>query len=468
MTIQRKLFVRFTALFLSVLTVFSVIVILVFRNSSVKDAAASHLNIFGALYGRIEGLTSGATPAENRVILEAEGEEFIESLFTAHATLTIRDEEDTTVYCSDPTVSWPEGGAYKPQDDLIWPDVIEEKSVITSRVFVGDEAYYLIYIADISEVYARIRRITAILIGADLLAVALSVALIALLSRQIASPLRELAEKVRQTGISGRHIDQIPDTDILEIQQLGESFERMSGEIEERIEDLSAQNEAKQRFIDALTHEIRTPLTSIIGYSSLMLQRQPTPEMLHTSLRTIHDNGIRIQKLTENLVKLITLSKDQLKAEAFPLSELLEQIGRDYRSRLEEADAELVVRGNEILLHTDRELLRMLISNLTDNAVKAVVGCPERRVTLSMSDAVLTVSDTGKGIPAEDLEKIFEPFFMVDRSRKRSMGGFGLGLALSESIARLLGITVHVESELGTGTIFTLTFSEEMLDFTSS
>ena len=468
MSIQRKLFVRFTALFLSVLTIFTVIVILVLRSSSVKDAAASNLNIFGTLYARIEGLTSAATPAENRYILEVEGEKFIESLFTAHASLTIRDEDDKTVYCSDPDASWPEGGEYKPQNDLIWPDVIEEKSVITSRVFVGDEAYYLIYIADISEVYARVRRITAILIGADLLAVALSVSLIALLSRQIASPLRELTEKVRQTGISGRQIDRIPDSDILEIQQLGESFERMSGEIEERIEDLNAQNEAKQRFIDALTHEIRTPLTSIIGYSSLMLQRQPTPEMLQTSLRTIHDNGIRIQKLTENLVKLISLSKDQLKAEAFPLSELLEQIGRDYRSRLEEADAELVVRGNEILLHTDRELLRMLISNLTDNAVKAVVGCPERRVTLSMSDAVLTVSDTGKGIPAEDLEKIFEPFFMVDRSRKRSMGGFGLGLALSESIARLLGITVHVESELGTGTIFTLTFSEEMLEFTSS
>jgi len=329
MSIQNKLFRRFTALFLIVLIILGATLIIVQRVFSIKDAAAANLNIFGTLYSQAEGIIVSKSAEENEKELRLICKKFIESLFTAHAELIVYDETGSAVYCSNPNITLPEGGEYKPQDDYIYPFVIDKKSVISARVFVADEAYYLIYIADISEAYVRVQRTAVILIGVESILIFAAVFLIRALSKQISRPLLDLSERIRETGASGRYIGEITTTDILEIQQLSHSFKLLSREIETKIEDLNAQNEAKQRFINGLTHEIRTPLTSIIGYSSLLIQSQTLPEIYHSSLQIIHDNGVRIQTLTENMVKLLSFSKDDLKIEDVDLNDLLNEIGQD-------------------------------------------------------------------------------------------------------------------------------------------
>lgn len=463
MTFQRKLFVRFTSLFLAVLTVFGAALILGLWRSSIDDAVASNMNMFGTLISMIDQAPAGENSEMDQQVLSEVGENFVFSLFTVQASVMIQDVDHQEIYCSEPRISWPDYDNYYPEDDLIWYDVIGENVVISTRLHAREETYFVRYYAGIHDVYERLWHSVAILIAADILAAILSAWVIALFSRRITRPLSDLAVQVQQIGITGKSMDQPVVSDITEIQQLSDSFQQMSGEIASQMDALKAQNEAKQRFIDGLTHEIRTPLTSIIGYSSLLLCRPADAQTTKSSLRAIHDNGLRIQNLTENMVKLISLSRDELNESTFSLSELLGEIQSDFQGRLEEYGGALSIRGEDIRLHTDRELLRMLISNFTDNAVKAVAETPEKRVILEIKKEGLIVSDTGKGIPAEDLEKIFEPFFMVDRSRKRSMGGFGLGLAISDSIMRLLGITVTVQSEPGKGTEINLTFSADMI-----
>ena len=205
-----------------------------------------------------------------------------------------------------------------------------------------------------------------------------------------------------------------------------------------------------------MTHEIRTPLTSIIGYSSLLLPRAPEGPV-REGLTQIHSGGLRIQSLTESLIRLLTLEKDPVQAEEIDLPAFLQKTAEAYALRLKEGDIALSIEGEGTAV-TDPGLLSILVSNIIDNAIKAMADSDEKKLTLFSAPSKLIVTDTGRGIPADDIEKIFEPFYMVDKSRKHSLGGFGLGLAIVSKIRDVLGLTLSIESKPGKGTSVTIQF----------
>ncbi|MEE3481023.1 MAG: HAMP domain-containing sensor histidine kinase [Lachnospiraceae bacterium] len=314
----------------------------------------------------------------------------------------------------------------------------------------NSSGYTLIYTTDVTYIYTDRQTYIRNLLLFDLLGGLLIVFAILLISKSITRPLSRLTDQADRIAGGDYTTALSEESNITEISELSRSVGIMQGQIEERIATLEEKNEEQERFIGSLTHEIRTPLTSIIGYASLLLPKAEEGPMKE-GLRQIHSGGLRIQSLTESLIRLLTVEKEPLVPEEIDLPAFLQKAAEGYTLRLKEAGITLTMEGSGTAV-TDPGLLSILVSNIMDNAIKAMADSSEKRLTLVSSPSELTITDTGRGIPSDDMEKIFEPFYMVDKSRKHSYGGFGLGLAIAAKIRDALGLTLSISSAPGKGT----------------
>ncbi|MBX7286890.1 HAMP domain-containing sensor histidine kinase, partial [Clostridium chauvoei] len=255
-------------------------------------------------------------------------------------------------------------------------------------------------------------------------------------------------------------------SNIEELNTISTNFNIMSEEIKNKILLLSRENLSKQRFINNLTHEIKTPLTSIIGYSSLMVNKKINDiDLIHKSFETIYNDGKRIESLTTNLIKLITLDKINLDIEDVSIISVLEDIKNTIKIKLIENNINLSIHGFDFVLKTDRYLLTTLLSNFIDNSIKALSNNSvlEKNIIIVLNKNSLVIKDSGIGIPKEDLDKIFEPFYMVNKSRVHSIGGFGLGLTICLKIIEILDIKFYISSTPNKGTTIKLHFKGDFI-----
>ena len=207
-------------------------------------------------------------------------------------------------------------------------------------------------------------------------------------------------------------------------------------------------------FTASFAHEIKTPLTSIIGYADLLLSRENTPEQVRDRAGYIFREGRRLEALSGKLMELIVLDRRDFPLRPVSLRAFLERTGNALRPALEGASLRFRVDAEETPVFLEPDLMETVCLNLLDNARKATP--PGGSVTLAGrgtedGGCVIQVTDTGKGIPEEELGRIAEPFYMVDKSRARAQGGAGLGLALCKRIAELHGGTLNVHSAPGAG-----------------
>lgn len=250
-----------------------------------------------------------------------------------------------------------------------------------------------------------------------------------------------------------------------EIASLSRSFDDMAATVERTIRSLEENLHQREEFVAAFTHEIKTPMTTMIGYSDLLRSQSCDADTVHLAAGYIHSETSRLAALSQNLLMLLGLSQEEAELRPVPFEEL--------RQRLEQSLGELpggvclVVegdRGASVCVQPD--LVLVLLRNLVQNAARAkpadgrvVLHCETGGVTAKGAAALtVTVSDTGCGIPEKDLPHITQPFYMVDKSRARSGGGSGIGLALCERIAALHGSALHIESTVGVGTAVTVAF----------
>ena len=464
MKFQKKLAITFMRLFLIILTVIGVFISVLSIHSTLKDTVSYNLNLYAILYADME---SRMVQAESETI-EAEMayicDDFVKSLFSPDIEVFVRTKEGKEIYSSENNHVIPNNSKCYPTEPELIYNTIKGKYLYISSIVSYDECeYYLIYSADISNVYRRIGKYIMFWLLFLILSAIVSTWMVISFSKKVSRPIQELTVRL-QNRESGRTMEPISNQqEIIEMNQLFTAYEEMNQKIEDQIAELERKNDEKQRFIDSLTHEIRTPLTSIIGYSSLMENMQFEEKKAREFFHTIHENGVRIRKLTENLVRMISIKTDEQQFVQFSLKQFLVQIRNSFALRMEEEKVEMDIDGEDIILFTDKELFKIMVANIVDNAMKAVREQPEKKIMLRMEMSSLSVIDTGKGIPEEDIEKIFEPFFMVDRSRKKDMGGFGLGMSISDNIRKKLNMKITVESNIGEGTIIRIGFPLEAI-----
>jgi len=231
----------------------------------------------------------------------------------------------------------------------------------------------------------------------------------------------------------------------------------MADAIQASMSELQKKAEQQQEFINDLSHELKTPVTSILLSSETLLGRSVPKAALERSLERIYSQAKWLEKLSQKLTTLILL-RGEISMRQESVMDLLLAVRETTADSLQKRGVELTIDCGMSFLKMDFDLMRSALANLVENAKNA--SEPGQRIVLSAYDGCFEVSDSGTGIPPEEVARVTEPFYRVDRSRSRLSGGSGLGLTLVKRIAEAHGARLEIVSEPGKGTTVRFLFDQ--------
>ena len=296
------------------------------------------------------------------------------------------------------------------------------------------------------------------LVQAGALGLILSVLLAWLISRSVARPIQRTADAARAMA-QGNYDQQLPLSGPAEVQELALSFNRMAQQVK-------ASQQAQREFSANVSHDLKTPLTSIQGFSQAILDGTAAdPEATQRAAKIIHDEAGRMRRMVDDLLLLARMDAGELRLERRPveLTQLLASCVARLEPSAQGAGITLSLDApseGKLPITGDGDRLVQLFSNLLDNALKHTPAAGRVTVTAGKSDdqIVVAVADTGPGIPPDQLSRIFERFYQVDKSRARSRTqGVGLGLAICKELAEAHDGRITAESVVGVGSRFSVT-----------
>lgn len=324
----------------------------------------------------------------------------------------------------------------------------------TISVFSQD---YVIYLCtDISSAWDQAQDTTRL--SMIFLAVAAAVIMLAVpsLVRHTLRPMDEL-RRTTESIAGGEYALRARISSNDEVAALAASFNNMAAAVEEKIGALTEESERRRLLLGALAHELRTPMTAIIGFADSLDKLPLTEDQRHSSAKQIAIAGRRTERMADKLMKLLSLDKqDSLDRSPFLVSELAQDISALYGDRVRMDIQAKVIYG-------DRDLITSLLQNLINNAINA--SGEDDIIDVVLARNHLTVTDHGRGIPQEHIARLTEPFYRVDKARSRKNGGAGLGLSLCKAIAKAHEGEMIIDSVLGRGTSVTVTFTEGSNDY---
>jgi signal transduction histidine kinase len=288
---------------------------------------------------------------------------------------------------------------------------------------------------------------------AGVLFVILSIIIGTIFVRKITKPLeimREAAERVKEGDYSVR----VPIFSKDEIGQLGHAFNLMSVSIQK-------EDEKKKEFLADVSHELRTPISYVKGYSeALLVGMVKSSKEKERYLQIIHREANRMERLVGDLLDLSRLDSEDFRLELrpLPLAQLVEDCLQKYMPKLQEKGLGISWELDpDIIVYADEDRIEQVVQNIVDNSINYTErGSIKVLLSKYENGCILSVNDTGVGIPEEDLQKVTQRFFRVNKARTRSDGGTGLGLAISNKLIHLHGGEITVESTFGKGTTISI------------
>ena len=238
-------------------------------------------------------------------------------------------------------------------------------------------------------------------------------------------------------------------------------------QVQDRMDQLKAAYEQQDRmrrdFTANVSHELKTPLTSISGYAEIIREGMVRSEDVSRFAGKIYEEAQRLMTLVEDILNLSHLDEGapgQERCQGIDLYALCQRALASLDEAARQRAITLTLTGGHYTVDGAEKLLSEIIFNLCDNAIKYNQDSGAVKVSVTKEDGfvVLTVQDTGIGIPAGETDRVFERFYRVDKSRSRETGGTGLGLAIVKHIAMLHDAAITLDSDLGRGTKITVTF----------
>ena len=318
-------------------------------------------------------------------------------------------------------------------------------------------------ITDITHIYEERSRMlqtyrvvmAVVLCGVLIVAVVLSY----FLTRSVRH-LSKVTTQFAKGGLESRAIVKSRD----EVGMLADDFNQMADELQIRMQRLEEQAKRQEEFTAAFAHELKTPLTSIMGYADMLRSMNLTEAERMKASDYIYSQGKRLEALSFKLMELLVMKKQEFEFVEMEAGFLIETV-------FDLAEVGVLDRGMTLKkqvepgkVYGEKDLLVSLFANLIDNSKKA--SKPGNTIWLEgkkLPDGdAITVRDEGRGMTEESLAKITEAFFMVDKSRSRKEGGAGLGMTLCNQIVKLHGARWDMKSEPDAGTSMTVIFSKEV------
>ena len=234
-------------------------------------------------------------------------------------------------------------------------------------------------------------------------------------------------------------------------------------ELRQALQRAEVASQAKSDFLASMSHELRTPLSAIVGYMDLMTTEiiGPIDALQKNYLGRVKAAAVHLISIIEEILTFsrVAAGRESVHPETLDVCALARDVEDLFEPQAQHKQLELRVRtpASRVMLWTDATKLRQILINLVGNAMKFTTeGSVSLDVSVEDERVLFAVVDTGPGVPAADLERIFQPFTQLDQSLRREKGGTGLGLPVSRKLAELLGGELSVESVPGRGTTFTL------------
>ena len=331
----------------------------------------------------------------------------------------------------------------------------EGEIVRTSSTFNMNTFYYALRLDNgtVLRLAVDARSLTSVFLAAVpvLLAVAAVILVVCvllghLLTAQLIAPIEDMAE----------HLDEPAREPIYR------ELEPFARKIRSQHEKILSAAQSRQDFTANVSHELKTPLTAISGYAELIENKMVDGDQQIRFAGEIRKNAARLLSLINDIIALSELdtATAPMQLQSVELLGLAQEVCDGLEVAARQRQVRLQTFGREAKASGDRELLEELLENLVQNAIRynKEGGFVQVTVKETGGHPSLTVEDSGIGIPEESLDRVFERFYRVDKSRSRETGGTGLGLAIVKHIAQLHGAQVALESELGKGTKVTVTF----------
>ena len=297
------------------------------------------------------------------------------------------------------------------------------------------------------------------LLFSGLIGVAAALILGFALSQSVAAPLRNIARAARSVA-RGNYRQRVPATGPREVRDLATNFNRMTEEVQRSQQTL-------RDFLANISHELKTPLTSIRGFGEAIADGTiDDQEGVNRSAKIICDESNRVLRLVEELLDLSRIESGQvsMRQEDIELSELFAHVNEVFALRSEENGVALEVHvSDSVNLRGDYDRLEQVLNNLLDNALSHTPRGGQVRLQsreLQPGLVQVSVTDTGPGIPPDDVPHLFERFYRANQNGQKVSKGYGLGLAITREIVRAHGGDIWVTSELGRGTSFVFTLPQ--------
>lgn len=324
---------------------------------------------------------------------------------------------------------------------------------VVTYIEKGTYDFYFMSSYDISFLYLQREEQLQSFFMLDLLLTLFSFLVIVILSRYLTRPITQLSETSKKI-LNGAYDERCHINTNDEIGELANSFNQMSESLAGKIHDLEEAAKQKDAFIASFTHEIKTPMTAIIGYSDLLRQGLKDKHTIDMAHNFIFNEGKRLESLSHDLLDIYMMQNTNIGLEAIDIMPFCENIQKELIVLYPDVMIDIAVE--EAKIWGKASLLDCLLRNLVSNAVHAEGSPIKIEGILNNEGYTLSVIDHGKGIPKDALQNIKDPFYRVDKSRSRSFGGNGLGLAICERIAQVHYSTLQIESTIGIGTKVTI------------
>lgn len=386
------------------------------------------------------------------------GEEIADTVEGTGASFSLLDGERKVIYSNEEDVEYKEELLdYLEKGRRNY--VIEERGeqeilTIASVIQVEDSVLYVVNQKDISNVYIENEKQIRFFQIIMLIALVVCSGLIYVISWWLTKPIEQLnnATAVIASGDYSVRTEVVTND---EIGELAERFDTMAAAIEEHVQELKNQARQQEDFVASFTHEIKTPMTAIIGYADMLRSKEMEEEQKILTANYIFHEGKRLEGMSLKLFDLIALGRKEIEKQEIYTTAFGGEIEEIAAPILEQSRIQFRYELEPAVLYGDRDLLKTVFINLIDNARKAseeesLIEMKGFRNPEGMYE--LQLKDYGCGIPEEEVHKICEAFYMVDKSRARKQGGAGLGLATTLRIIEAHNGRLIVESTLKKGT----------------
>ena len=364
------------------------------------------------------------------------------------------NDDGTVLYDNDADASALENHADRPEVKQAFSEG-QGETVRTSDTMGYNTFYYAVLLDNgtVLRVSTKARSVVAVFFaGAPIVLLIVAVIigiciwLSHVLTKQLIKPIEDMAEHIEDHSSEPPYKELVPFANLIRKQH----------------EDILNSAKVRQDFTANVSHELKTPLTAISGYSELMENGMVEPEREKHFATEIRKNSERLLTLINDIIRLSELDAADVSTnfEEVDLNQIAEEAMQNLQMNAEKRKVALVYRGEPCVIRGNRGMLRELIENLVQNAIRYnnENGYVNVMVEKREGSGILTVKDNGIGIPESEQKRIFERFYRVDKSRSKATGGTGLGLAIVKHIVEIHAAQLELESQVGLGTTIVVRF----------